>query len=144
MAEAYMHLQKRELAIKNFNKALSLYPPHLSARNNLGLILAEKGQYVKAIAEFKRVLQFDPSHEEAAFNLARAYTLSGQVGRAVEQYQKLTKSRSNSVEAYHNLGLLYLNNLNEPAKAKKCFEEVSKLRAHSKQATNLKKMMDSE
>ncbi|MBW2173186.1 MAG: tetratricopeptide repeat protein [Deltaproteobacteria bacterium] len=141
MAEEYMHLGKRDIAIQKFNKALSLNPSNLSARNNLGWLLAEKGLHQEAIAEFQQLLQFDPSHKEAAFNIACVYTLSGQLDRAVRQYQKIIKSKPDFLEAYHNLGILYLDFLNKPNEARKCFEQVLVLNKKHRRAIQIKEIL---
>jgi tetratricopeptide (TPR) repeat protein len=141
VAEAYMHLGQKDLAVKNFRKALSLDPSRLGARNNLGLTLAEKGLYREAIVEFETLLKLDPRHKDASFNLARAYTLSGQVDRAVRQYQMVITLDPTFLEAYHNLGILYLEVLNRPHEAKRCFEHVLTLTKEPEKAALIQEII---
>ena len=141
LAEAYMHSGKKDLAVRNFHKVLSLNPYYSSARNNLGLIMAERGFTRKAIQEFEKVLQFDPEHTEAAFNLACAYAVSGKTDRAVRQYQKLIELKPDFLEAYHNLGILYLNILQKPTEARRCFEKVLLFTKDPRKAAIIKKIL---
>jgi Tfp pilus assembly protein PilF len=136
-----MQLGQNDLAIKDFEKTLSINPSHLSARNNFGLMLAEKGAYRKAIVEFETVLQFDARHKDASFNLAHAYTLSGQVDRAVRQYQMVIELEPTFLEAYHNLGILYLDVLNRPHEAKQCFEQVLTLTKEPDKAARIREII---
>jgi tetratricopeptide (TPR) repeat protein len=136
-----MHLEKNDLAIKDFQKVLSINPFHLSARNNLGLMLAEKGEYLKAISEFKTVIRFEPNHKEASFNLARSYTLSGQLDRAVRQYERVIEMEPGFLEAYHNLGILYLNLLDRPDEAKRCFEQALALTDNTQKAAEIREII---
>lgn len=141
VAEAYMHLGKKDLAVKHFYKALSLDPSRLGARNNLGLTLAEKGLYLEAISEFETLLKLDPRHKDASFNLARAYTLSGQFDHAVRQYQMVIELDPTFLEAYHNLGILYLEVLDRPHEAKRCFEQVLILTKEPEKAAQIKEVI---
>ena len=136
-----MRLGQKDLAIQDFRKVLSINPSHLSARNSLGLLLAEKGAYLKAIREFETVVRSDPNHKDASFNLARAYTLSGQIGRAVRQYEKVIEMEPDFMEAYQNLGILYLDFLHRPDKAKQCFEHALRLTEDPQNAAQIKAMI---
>ena len=136
--EAYMRLGQKDLAIEDFRKVLSINPSHLSARNSLGLLLAEEGAYLKAIREFETVLRLEPHHKDASFNLARAYSLSGQIGRALRQYEKVIEMEPDFMEAYQNLGILYLDFLHRPDKAKQCFEHALRLTEDAQRAARIK------
>jgi tetratricopeptide (TPR) repeat protein len=141
--EAYMHLGKNDSAIRDFQKALSINPSHLSSRNNYGLILAEKGNYLKAIREFETVIRLEPNHKDASFNLAGVYALSGQVGLAARQYEKVIKMEPDFLEAYHNLGILYLNYLDRPNEAKRCFQHALRLTEDPQKAAQIKEVIAS-
>jgi tetratricopeptide (TPR) repeat protein len=139
--EAYMRLGQKDLAIADFRKVLSINPSHVSARNNLGLLLAEKGAYLRAIREFETVVRLEPNHKDASFNLARAYSLSGQIGRAARQYEKVIEMEPGFMEAYQNLGILYLDFLDRPDKAKQCFEHALRLTQDPQRAAQIKAMI---
>jgi lipoprotein NlpI len=62
---------------------LGLDSRSLEARNNLGVLLYDKGDYRGAKQEFSLVLENDPSSSSARFNMAR--TLAAMRPRAPRQ-----------------------------------------------------------
>ena len=73
-------------AFAEFNTAIKLDPSFVSAHNNLGRMLAERGKTSEAIAEFERVLKIDPKHVQAHYNLGALFSDAGEFGKAAEQF----------------------------------------------------------
>ena len=55
------------------NKALSIHPDYLEARNNLGVLLFRTGRYRVALEQFERAPMLDPSSSRALANIALTY-----------------------------------------------------------------------
>ena len=72
--------------------AVSKNPAAWGARNDLGVILAKKGDYSKAIDEFQQSLQDNPNNSEARLNLGFALVLQKNYPAAEAQYLTLLKS----------------------------------------------------
>ncbi|MCB0293306.1 MAG: tetratricopeptide repeat protein, partial [Calditrichaeota bacterium] len=52
-------------------------PENANAANNLGTLLAQRGDLEAAMDMFQRAVEADPGHDNAARNLARAKKLLG-------------------------------------------------------------------
>jgi tetratricopeptide (TPR) repeat protein len=91
-------------AIGHFNRAVEIYPGHVSSWINLGIIynnprisehLLAKGdtnEYQRfkqsAISSFKRALDLDQDEEDALFNLGYTYEVIGMMDSAVFYYER--------------------------------------------------------
>jgi tetratricopeptide (TPR) repeat protein len=62
-------------------KAVELAPQYADGLNNLGVMLAEKGQTAEAIALFERALRVRPDYPDAQVNLRRTREALLQTGR---------------------------------------------------------------
>jgi|GEM_PF-1655226 len=107
---------KYTLAIKNYQKALSLNPKFSSARKNIMyayLSLAnnycQNKKYTLAIQNYKKVLGINPKMAEVHYNLGLAYYNTGQNNLAIKSYEKALKLKPSLSEAKNNLIALYFN-----------------------------------
>src|SRR5262249_47307663 len=57
-------------AIFHFQKALAIQPDYIGASNDLGVLLASKGEIKEAIEAWRQTLSFDPDNADAANNIA--------------------------------------------------------------------------
>jgi SAM-dependent methyltransferase len=64
-----------EKARQCFQEILALYPNHLEALNNLGVVAFQEGQVNAAIAYFKKIIDLDPDYAEARENLSKCLEL---------------------------------------------------------------------
>lgn len=71
--------------------AISKNPAAWGARNDLGVILAESGDYSNAITQFDASIKSKPDNTEARLNLAYALVLQRKPAEAAAQYQKILK-----------------------------------------------------
>jgi len=71
--------------------AISKNPAAWGARNDLGVILAEKGDYSKAIAEFQQSLHDNSNNFEARLNLGYAFVLQRNYPAAEAEYLAVLK-----------------------------------------------------
>lgn len=82
-------LSKQEIGIKA-DTAVDIY--------NLGVALASKGKFEKALAQFAEALKKDPSLAEAVFNSAVACERLGKMAEAKKHYESYIKMTNNSDE----------------------------------------------
>jgi len=72
--------------------------------NNLGLALAQKGQWDQAIAQFQQALQINPDDAEAHNNLGNALVKEGLVDEAIAHYRMALQIKPDLAKAHDNLG----------------------------------------
>jgi len=103
------NLRLNKLSLKYFKRALALKPKFPEARNNLGTLYLEMGEWDKAIACFKETAR-DILYNTPQFaynNMGYAYFKKGDYDKAIESYkQALRLSRSYTL-CYANLGRAY-------------------------------------
>ena len=75
------------------------------AHNNLGLILAGRGEVDEAIAHFQKALDIQPDHVQAHNNLGLALADRGESDEAIAHYRKALDLKPDFAEARYNLGL---------------------------------------
>ena len=75
------------------------------ARNNLGTLLADKGQVDEAIQNFRKAIQINPDYPEAWYNLGNTLAAQGRFDEAIQDYRKAIQINPNSSDALSNLGL---------------------------------------
>ena len=79
------------------------------AHNNLGLALADRGQFDEAIAHYKKAVDIQPDYPETHCNLGVALASRGQIDEAIAHYKKAIEIQPDvveAVEAHYNLGAL--------------------------------------
>ena len=74
------------------------------ARNNLGLLLAGRGQTGEAIAEYHEILRIDPGYQEAHNNLGLSLAQLRRTGDAIAEYREALRIDPEYPEGHNNLG----------------------------------------
>ena len=97
---------RREEAIGEYRKALSIQPRFPEALNNLGLMLLELKKFPEAIAAFKETLRLRSDFPEAIYNLGNAYKAIGDVDSAISQYRRCIAIRPDMAAAHCYLGIV--------------------------------------
>jgi tetratricopeptide (TPR) repeat protein len=82
-------------------------PRNYMAHNNVGNVLADRGQKRAAIYHYQKALEAEPSYEMAHYNLAHALAERGDVELAIIQYQEALEISPDDAKAHNNLGLLF-------------------------------------
>jgi protein O-mannosyl-transferase len=59
-------------AIREYRRALQIYPNYADAHNNLGAILLQAGRTTEAVAEYQTAVRLDPDYPDAHSNLGGA------------------------------------------------------------------------
>jgi Tfp pilus assembly protein PilF len=90
-------------AISHYRQARSIRPD-ADTHNNLGLLLAIRGDMDASIEEFQQATQMDPNYARAFFNLGRVYARLGEPERAVQNYRRALQLSPNEAEIHLGLG----------------------------------------
>ena len=96
-----------ERAIKEYEKAIELYPRCVVAHNNLGNLYLAKGWYEKALKEFKQALKENKGFVEVYNNIGLAYLNLGKYEEAIAAYRKALKISPQTPQLHLNLGAVY-------------------------------------
>ncbi len=87
-------------------KAVALAPDCVLFRTNLGLILAESGNYEKALDEYLGAFNLDRNCHEASYRAALMYQNLGMNEDAFTYYEKTLVLKADHAAAWNNLGNL--------------------------------------
>jgi len=112
MATMYDSLQKEDLAIIEYKKALHYDKKNTLVRLNLASAYLKANEINKAIDELNLVAKLDPSGVEAHAILSLVYFLQNENELANKEYEIALKNASllnpKSLDIYKGLGLLYI------------------------------------
>ncbi len=94
-----------DTALKYVESSLQLCPNLAQAHLDYGRLLADKGEYQKAVASYRRVVELDPEEASVHFLLANAYRKMGLTAEADaeakivhEMNQKAQRARESRIE----------------------------------------------
>jgi tetratricopeptide (TPR) repeat protein len=119
-------------------------PSNPRARNNLGIVYAERREFDAALEQFEEALRLKPLYPDGLFNYGNALAQSGRLKEAIEQFRFALRLRPTMATAHSNLGVA-LANSGSLAEALPHHEEAVRLlpnsaRAHFNRAETLLKM----
>lgn len=92
-AWAYDELGNPDLAMADYDAAITIQPDYLRAYVARGYLHMTQGDKEAAIADFSRVLSADPDVFSARFNRGLAYEQSGRLDEARADYEKALELR---------------------------------------------------
>jgi tetratricopeptide (TPR) repeat protein len=72
--------------------------------NNLGICLADQGDYGGAISQFEKALAIAPNYKRSHYNLGNSLLALGEIEASVKQYQEALRIDPDYVKARYNLG----------------------------------------
>lgn len=104
---AYNDIGQHDMAIEDFNKALTLKPDYALLYSNRGLAYNGKGLYNRAIEDYNKAILIDPKFALAYNNRGFAYHRKGQYDRAIEDYNRAITLTPNDAMLYNNRGGAY-------------------------------------
>ncbi len=82
---------KLDEAEKAFRAVLAKGGATAYVRNNLGIVLQERGQHEKAVAEFREAVRLDPAYAAPRILLGASLVALGRVGEARTQLERAVK-----------------------------------------------------
>ena len=106
-----------------------------TAYNNLGYMLAAKGQTAEAVEQYHRALEICPGYAEADINLGRVFLEAGRLDEAGEYFRRAIELKPDSAEAHNDMGIL-LARQDEVAKAVQQYQKAIKLNPDLVEAYN--------
>ena len=86
-----------------WNYTLRINPEAWAARNSLGLLLLDKGNYAEAAAQFEQIILEHPELAPAHNNLANALKHIGRMDEAKDQCRQAFAIKPDYYEAHYNL-----------------------------------------
>jgi len=91
-------------AIRDFRKALELWPNQSKDHNNLGKALIEKGRIAEAMDQFQTALRISPDDPDTETNIGAALLQQGDVDGAISHLQRAVEKWPRHAQAHINLG----------------------------------------
>lgn len=85
-AAAYQAQGRFDLAIKDYDQAVTLKPKDADIHDSRGLCYRALGQYDRAIKDYDQAVALNPKLGPAFYDRGRAYQIKGQYERAVMDY----------------------------------------------------------
>jgi len=79
-------------------------PANAGAWNNLGNLLAGKGDFGGAIGDYKRALALAPAYAYAHYNLGKSLVATGRAGEAIPHYEDALRFRPEDPSIHFELG----------------------------------------
>lgn len=96
-----------QLALREIDRAIELYPDYFEGYVHRAIIHKEGGNLFKAIEDYARALDLEPSLSGAHYDLAQTLRQVNMKSQAIEEYQKAIAIDSLMIEAYNNVGITY-------------------------------------
>ena len=103
----YSDLQKYELALSDYNKAININPNYAKAYLNRGNLYHNQQKYELALADYNKAIKINPNLVEAYYNRGSLYSDLQKYELALSDYNKAIELDSNLAEAYSNRGNIY-------------------------------------
>ncbi len=126
LGNAYHEAGRADLAMREYQTAISLDPENAEAFNNIGLIWLRIGDYGKAEEALKNSIRIKPFNPDALNNLGAVCVAQGRFEAAIPLLEDALRMRPNDAVAYANLGWVY-SKTNNNDKVCDCLEMSIKL-----------------
>jgi len=98
---------EHEAAIREFDKALLVYPEDSTFLFALGNAFFRKGDFVNARRRYEEVLLHAPDHADAYFNLGLIHFHEGEWDKAEESFEKSIALKADQPDVYYLLSAIY-------------------------------------
>lgn len=117
----YLNMQKTELALENFFKALEINPQCSKAKEGIGKVYTATGRQADAVIYYEELLKNDDSNYELSLSLGKLFIELGNIDEAKERYEKCIKNNPRQADAYILLGKLFMS-VGQYSEASKVFK----------------------
>lgn len=105
----YKHFQSLNLAVENFQKALSLKNNYLSAIYNLGSSYRSLGEIKNALDCYQNLLNISPKYYKAYYGLGVTFYYYKNLNKSIFNLNQAIKFKSNYVKSYQFLSRILLS-----------------------------------
>src|SRR5207247_2343538 len=92
---------------KQDNESVDTDSCNASMRNQVGLALASRGAWHRAIEQFTLAIEFDPRYAAAYCNRGYAYAVLKDYASAIRDFTRSIEFNSRCATAFNNRGLAY-------------------------------------
>jgi tetratricopeptide (TPR) repeat protein len=96
-----------EMAVRDYSKAISLFPDFQEAYNNRGNAFAKLHDIDSAIKDYKKAIDLDPSDASAYNNLGNAYIEKDDLAKAAEYLTKAIEIKPDYAKAFSSRAIIY-------------------------------------
>jgi tetratricopeptide (TPR) repeat protein len=103
----YSDLQKYELALSDYSKAIEINPNFAEAYGNRGNLYYYQQKYDLALSDYSKAIEINPNYANAYLNRGTVYSDLQKYELALSDYSKAIEINPNFAEAYYNRGNLY-------------------------------------
>ena len=105
----YFNMEKPELALENFFKALELNPECPVAKEGIGRVYTATGRQAEAVMYYEELLKNDDSNYELSLTMGKLLVELGNIEEAKERFETCIKNNSRQADAYILLGRLFMS-----------------------------------
>jgi protein O-GlcNAc transferase len=103
----YAGLEKFDIAVEFYNKAIMINPNYAKAHYNLGGALHELGQLDESVKSYESSLLIEPDYAQAYNNLGNVFRELGQLDDSLSCYKKSIKLDPNYAEAFFSASIIF-------------------------------------
>jgi tetratricopeptide (TPR) repeat protein len=121
LGTAYYQVGRLDAAYNAYTKAIQQNPKLAEAYHSRSVVLADKGEFEKAIRDATDSISINPTSTRAYNNRGFAYMQMGYFDRALDDLNKALELDDRFAIAYFNRGIVY-NSIGDFSKANKDFE----------------------
>jgi len=107
LGRLHTSLSKYDLALQEFQKALSINPRNAEAISGMAGVYERMGRIQDAEQSYKRAIALKPDYWDGYNSLANFYDRQGKTADAIVQYQRVIELTPDNPAAYSNLGAEY-------------------------------------
>lgn len=105
---AYQNLGRFDLALKDYQRVISMDPNHPQSYGNRGNVYDANGEYQKAVADYTRAIELKPDYADAYFNRASTYMKMRRYDEAASDFRKLLQIAPDDAAAAASLAEIFL------------------------------------
>lgn len=118
--------QRFEEALKAYRQVLAIDRDHQQARNAIGILYAERGDYGQAVVYLREAVERSPRESHLFSNLGVALYLKGDYDEAAAALEQATSLDANNARAWNNYGRV-MEKLGRPSHADVLFRRAQLL-----------------
>lgn len=120
-----MEQVKKELSA--LKKAVDEDPRNVVALSRLGNMYMDAGMFDKSIDYYRRALEVEPGNVDIRTDMGTCLREMGKVDEAMQVFRESVSRDPNHWKSWFNIGIVYLYNLDDYAKAEEAFSKAHDL-----------------
>ncbi|MFZ5979614.1 MAG: tetratricopeptide repeat protein, partial [Candidatus Zixiibacteriota bacterium] len=138
---AQLEYGRIDQAEENFKRALAADSTHGASYNNLGMIYANRNEYLRALPLFQKAVKLEPQVMENYFNYATALISLKNLKGALDILEEARRINPLNYYVHYKLGMTYYQ-AGEPEKARSALAESLRLNPDNDHARQLSRQID--